>query len=54
MSTCPNCHSQDLFEMPLEVSGRRVLFGHCRACERRWWVPEGEGDRLSLNQVLAR
>ena len=52
MPTCPKCASTDLFAMPMEMTGQRVLFAHCRACENRWWVREGDVERLSLDQVL--
>jgi hypothetical protein len=54
MSHCPACQSPDLMQVRMTLKTGPVLFCSCRNCEHRWWVDVGDGDKLTLPDILER
>ena len=50
ISRCPNCRSEDVVSISMNVEGSDVDFRACHVCEHRWW--ERDGESVSLQSVL--
>jgi DNA-directed RNA polymerase subunit M/transcription elongation factor TFIIS len=52
VTRCPNCGSDDVVSISMNVEEAEVEFRACHRCEHRWW--EQDGRSVSLQTVLAR
>jgi formate dehydrogenase maturation protein FdhE len=48
---CPNCGAQGATEIAINLNAEdEVRFFHCRECESKWWVRDGEA--IAFDDVL--
>ncbi len=47
---CPQCGTNKVVSINLQVAERAVTMRSCGRCDRRWW--DTDGERVDLTNVL--